>query len=63
MENLTCVPSEEQYLRTARLISIKRLIYRRLRLISLPKNICQESLPILKPMNLLLGLWLDFPTL
>lgn len=24
-------------------------------------HICQESLPILKPMNSLLGFWLDFP--
>lgn len=23
-------------------------------------NVCQESLPILTPVNLLLGLWLDF---
>ena len=24
-------------------------------------NICKESLPIIELMNLLLGLWLDFP--
>lgn len=60
MENLTYVPSEKQNLRTEELISWKWLIYRRSRLISLPMNICQESLPTLKPMNLLLGDRLDF---
>ena len=44
MENLTHAPSEERNLRTERLISCKRLIYRRLRLISGPMNIHQESL-------------------
>lgn len=38
----------------------KCLLYRRLRLISQPTDLHQESLPILGPMNLLLGLWLDF---
>ena len=47
-------------LRTERLIAHKRLIYWRLRIISWVMNICWKSLPILKPMNLLLGLWLDF---
>lgn len=59
MNNLTDAPSEEQNL-TERLISIKCLIYRRLSLNSLPMNICQESLPIIEPVNLLLELWLDF---
>lgn len=61
MENFTNVPLGEQNLRAERLIFYKCLIYRRSRLASWPMNICQESCPILKPMNLLLGLQLDFP--
>lgn len=61
MRNLKNVPSEEWNLRTKRLISIKCPIYPRPRLTASPMNIQQESLPFLKPVNLLLGLWLNLP--
>ena len=61
MESLTHVPSGKRNIRTKRLISSKCLIYRRQKLIPQTMNIHQESLPILKPMNLLLGFWLDSP--
>lgn len=51
------IPSEEWNLRTERLILLKCLVYRR------PMNIRQKPPPTLKPMNLLLGLWLDSPSL
>lgn len=31
------------------------------RFTSWPMNMCQESVPILNPMNSLFGLWMDFP--
>ena len=40
---------------------IKCLMYKSPRLISWLLNTHQESFPILKPMNLLFGLWLGFP--
>lgn len=55
MENLAHVPSGEWNLRTKRQIS-----HRKPKLISWPLNIWQESLPILKPMNLLTRTCLDF---
>lgn len=61
MENFPHVPSEEQNLRIQRLIFYERLFYRRSSLISQSMNIHQESLPILKSMNLLLALWLYCP--
>lgn len=61
MRNLKNVPSEEWNLRTKRLISIKCPIYPRPSLTASPMNIQQESLPFLKPVNLLLGLWLNLP--
>lgn len=42
-------------------MSIKCLMYKSPRLISWLLNTHQESFPILKPMNLLFGLWLGFP--
>ena len=42
------------------MIFLKCLIYSRWKLVSWSMNIHQESSSILKPMNLLLGLWLDF---
>lgn len=59
MEKLTHVLSEGWNLRTKRLVFCKCLIYRRVRFISWPTNICQGCLPILKPMNFLRGFWLD----
>ena len=53
-------PSEERNLRMEGM-SKNYLIYGRLRLISWPVNTHQESLPILKPVNLQLGLYLGFP--
>lgn len=41
--------------------SHRNLIYGRLALTSWPVSICQESLHILKSVNVLPGLWLDFP--
>lgn len=61
MKNVMHTPSEEWNSRTEKLISWKRLPYRRLKTTSWPMNICQQSLPILKPMNILLGLWLGCP--
>lgn len=55
------VPSEELNLKPERLISHKCLIYWRQSLIFWPTSIRQESLPLLKPMNWLLELWLDWP--
>lgn len=55
MENLAHVPSGEWNLRTERQIS-----HRKPKLISWPLNVWQESLPILKPMNLLTRTCLDF---
>ena len=63
MENFMHAPSEEWNLRNERKISHKCQIIRRLSLISWPMTIYQVSLPILKSMNLLLGLWLDSPCL
>lgn len=37
----------------------KSPIYRRPKLLFQPRNICKESIPLLKPINSLLGLWLD----
>ena len=54
MENLPHVPSGKQNLSAKRLISSKCLIFRRQMLIPPTQNICQASLPILKPMSLLL---------
>ena len=59
-KNITHTPSKEQNLRTERLIFPKRLIYSRWKLVPWSTNIHQESLSVFKPMNLLLGLWLDF---
>lgn len=57
MENPTQVPSDDPSLKTENRISHKRLTYRR------QKPTRLESLSILKPMNLPLGLWLDPPFL
>ena len=54
MENLPHVPSGKQNVSAKRLISSKCLISRRQMLIPPTQNICQASLPILKPMSLLL---------
>lgn len=43
MENLTHAPSEEQDLRTEKLISLKFLIYRKLKLLSWPMNLSPSS--------------------
>lgn len=58
MENLPQVPSGKQNVSAKRLISSKCLISRRQKLIPPMQNICQASLPILKPMNLLLRICL-----
>lgn len=61
MRNPTHVPSEELNLKPERLISHKCLNYWRQSLIFWPRSIRQESFPLLKPMNWLLELWLDWP--